>query len=115
MTLDGFKAKQSSYRKLEMARGTLFTTLLLSLLVPMLFVAKRLDRSGFDSISVAMIAVSYALIAALMFFALARFGQKTRRELEGNCPGCGRFLLGKASRAVVATHHCPRCGMQLLR
>jgi len=115
MTLDCLKAKIASYRKLEFLHGTVFMMLLVTILFPTLFVIKRVDRAGFDSVCVSVISVSYGIIAALMFYVLARFGQKHLRRLEGNCPGCGGLLLGRASCAVIATNRCPRCGTQVLQ
>jgi hypothetical protein len=114
MTPEAFKKKIGSYWKLELLRGALFTILLGSSTFPTLFVAKRSERVGFDSLCVTVISVSYGIIAALMFCLLARFGQKTRRNLQGHCPECGRFLLGKASRRVLETNRCPGCGTQVL-
>jgi hypothetical protein len=114
MTPESFKEKIASYWKLELLRGALFAILLGSSTFPTLYVAKRSEQVGFDSVCVTIISVSYGIIAALLFHVLARFGQKTRRNLQGHCPGCGRFLLGRSSRCVLETDRCLGCGTQVV-
>ena len=95
MTLDTFKSKVSSYWKLEMLRGALFMVLMAAAAVPTLFVVRRLDRAGFDATAIAVISVSYMIIAVLMFYVLSPLRQKHLGKLQAECPTCGRLLLGK--------------------
>ena len=114
MTLDTFKSNVRSYRKSEFLRGALFFCLLGGAALPTLFVASRLDRVGFDTISVVVVSVSYAVIAVLMFYVLAPMRQKHLRKLQEGCPACGRMLLGRHSRVVITSGRCPDCGKQVI-
>lgn len=115
MTLDTFKSKVSSYWKLEMLRGALFIILMAAAAIPTMFVARRLDRAGFDAIAIAVVSLSYLIIAALMFYVLSPLRQKHLRKLRAECPSCGRLLLGKHATSVIATGRCPTCGNQVLQ
>ena len=115
MTLDTFRANVRGYRKSEFLRGTLFVCLLGAAALPALFVASRLDRVGFDTVSVVAVSASYAVIAALMFYVLAPMRRKHLRKLQGECPACGRLLLGRHSRTVMASGRCPDCESQVIQ
>lgn len=114
MTLDDFNSKVRDYRRFELLRGVLFCCLLLSLAFPTLFVGKRIDRAGFDGMAVTVISASYGAIAALMFYVLAPMRRKHLRKLHGECPTCGRLLLGSYSGKVIDTGRCPNCKSQVL-
>ncbi|SPE59895.1 hypothetical protein SBV1_3520008 [Verrucomicrobia bacterium] len=115
MTIDDFTSSLRSYWRSELLRGALFMALLGATSLPTVFVVRRLDRAGFDTIAVVAVSVSYAVIAALMFYVLAPMRRKYLRKLQGDCPTCGKLLLGKRSRAVIASGRCPDCGSQILQ
>jgi hypothetical protein len=115
MTLEDFKLHVRDYRRFELLRGVLFFCLLFSLAVPTLFVGRRIDRVGFDVIAIAVITVSYVVVAVLMFYVLAPMRRKHLSKLQGECPACGRLLLGKFSRPVMDTGRCPNCSSQVLQ
>jgi predicted RNA-binding Zn-ribbon protein involved in translation (DUF1610 family) len=115
MTLNTFKSNVRAYRISEILRGALFFCLLGAAALPTFFVASRSDRGGFDNISVLVVSASYAVIAALMFYVLAPMRRKHLRWLQGQCSSCGRLLLGRHARAVLATGRCPDCGNQVFR
>ena len=70
MTLEDFQSHVRDYRLFEWRRGILFLCLLFSLAFPTLFVGRRIDRVGFDAIAIAVISVSYVIVAVLMFYVL---------------------------------------------
>jgi len=82
--------------------------------LPTLFVVARLDRAGLDTASLVVVSVSYAVTAALMFYVLAPMRRKYLRKLNGDCPSCGKLLLGKRSQAVLTSGRFPDCGSQVL-
>ena len=114
MTLDTFKSNVRGYRKSEFLRGTFFFCLMGAAALPIKFMLSRLDRVGFDTISVLVVSVSFTLIAALMFYVLAPMRRKHLQKLQGECPHCGRLLLGQHSRPVMASGRCPDCGGQVI-
>jgi hypothetical protein len=114
MTIGAFRSNVRGYWQSEVLRGLLFMTLLAAAAPPTLFVARRLDRVGFDALAVVVVVVSYSVIAALMFYVLAPMRTKHLRKLRGDCHICGKLLLGKRSQAVIASGRCPDCGSRIL-
>src|SRR4051794_29952020 len=88
MTLEDFKSHVRDYRRFELLRGVLFFFLLFSLAFPTLFVGRRIDRIGFDAIAIAVISISYVVVAVLMFYVLAPMRRKHLSKLRGECPAC---------------------------
>jgi DNA-directed RNA polymerase subunit RPC12/RpoP len=115
MTLEDFKSHVRDYRRFELLRGVLFFGLLFGLAFPTLFVGRRIDRVGFDALAITIISVSYIAVAILMFYVLAPMRRKQLSKLRGECPACGRLLLGKSSHAVMDTGRCPHCSSQILQ
>jgi len=113
MTLEEFQAKRKAYRRTQVLPG--FTSLALFGVGGIVtgFVAKRMDRVGFDAICVALTVGSYALIALLMFYLLARIPRRRLLELGLICTKCDARLNSGFNREVVATGRCS-CGNQVL-
>ena len=114
MTIADFRSKVRGFRRAELLRGGVFLALLGAAAFPTLFVARQFDRVGFDAMAVVVVVLSYAVIAALMFHVLAPLRRMQMRKLQGNCPACGKLLMGERSRAVLASGKCPDCGRQIL-
>src|SRR6266478_4562800 len=115
MTLETFKSNVGSYRRFEILRGGLFMALMGAAAAPTMFAVRRLDRVGFDAASVLVVSASYTLIVVLMLFVLFPMRKRYLRKLQAECPGCGRLLLGKQARSVIAFGQCPTCGTQVLQ
>jgi hypothetical protein len=115
MTLPDFKSHVTAYRRFEWLQVVLFFCLLFSLAVPTLFVARRIDHFGFDFTAIAVISVSYVVVAVLLFYVLVPMRRKHLSNLQGECPACCRMLLGRHSHIVMDTGRCPRCSRQILQ
>jgi hypothetical protein len=114
MNLDTFKSSVRSYWRLEILRGAMLVALMGAPAFPTAFVVRRLEVAGFDATSIVIVSASYAVIAALMFYVLSPMRKSQLRRMEAGCPACGRLLLGRLSRTVIATGRCPACGRQVL-
>ena len=114
MTLEDFKAKGKVYQRFETIRGLAFFALILAAGISTVFVGKRVDKIGFDTICIVVLAVSYPLIAALMFYVMALLPQRRLRQLGLTCPTCKARLIGHASQGVATTGRCGSCGCQVL-
>lgn len=115
MTVENFIITVRLYRRLEILRGAVLFALIASTAIPLKFVMVRLDRVGFDTLSVAVVSVSFSLIAVLMFCVLSPMMRKKQlRKLAATCSACGSLLLGKHSASVISTGRCPVCGVQIL-
>jgi len=84
------------------------------ILLPVSFLSDRVDRVGFDAAAVVVTAVSFPVIAAIMFYGVARYPQRRRRELGLTCPHCQKALVGLSSQIVIATGRCGFCGARFL-
>jgi DNA-directed RNA polymerase subunit RPC12/RpoP len=115
MTIETFRSSVRGYRRSEWARGALFFGLLASASFPVLFVERRLDRMTFDTVAVVVLSVSYTVIAAAMFYVLAPMRRRRLKKLQGNCPTCGKLLLGRHSGEVMKSGQCPDCGSRIFR
>jgi len=114
MTINGFRSNVRGYWRSELLRGGLLMVLFGAAALPTIFAARRVERVGFDALAIVVVSVSYAVIAALMFYVLAPMRRKHLRKLQGDCPTCGKLLLGKRSRAVIVSGRCPDCGSQIV-
>lgn len=115
MTVEGFRSNVKGYRRSERVRGALFIASLGVASLPTMFVLRRLDRVGFDTVAAIVVSVSYATLAAVMFYVLVPMRRTYLEKLQGNCPACGKLLLGRRSRAVMIRGQCPDCGRQVLQ
>lgn len=115
MTLEEFKLHVRDYRRFELLRGVLFFSLLFSMALPTVLIARRADNVGFDAVAIAVTVVSCIVVTALMFYVVARMGRKRLNRSQGECPACGRFLIGKYSHVVMKRGQCPRCNSQILQ
>jgi len=115
MNVESFKANVRLYRKTEVGRGVIFFALLGATALPPVFIIRRLDRVGIDTLSVFVVSVSFSVIAILMFCVLSPMMRKKQlRKLAAACSACGSLLLGKHSASVISTGRCPVCGIQIL-
>jgi hypothetical protein len=114
MSVEDFRRATKAYRRFEIMSGGALFALLCGASFATLFVVKRIDHAGLDTTSIVLLAVSYPMIAVLMFWVMARLPQRWLRERGLTCPACKARLIGSKSRAVVATGHCGVCGHQVL-
>jgi hypothetical protein len=69
---------------------------------------------AFDTVAIMVLAVSFILIAAAMFYVLVPMRRRFLGKLQGNCPTCGELLLGRRSRVVTKSGQCPSCGGRIV-
>ncbi len=115
MTLEDFRAKTKYYRRLEFVSVTIFVALMSLACMATISVGKRIDRFGFDTTCILILAVSYPLVAALMYYFMAIQPKRQLRQLGLTCPTCKARLTGFSSQVVIASEHCGHCGSHVLR
>ena len=113
MTLEDFKSSLKTYRRFQVVCGLIFYALLFAVAFPTVFVGKRIDQFGLDITSIVILAVSYPLVALLMFYVMAWLPKRRLRQLGLICPTCRKQLIGLASQDVIATGRCGFCGGQV--
>ena len=113
MTLEDFNTKRQAYRRSQVVPGLVFFALLSAAAIVTVFTAKRIDQFGFDTISMVVLAVSYPVIALLMYYVLAWIPRRRLLQLGLTCPTCGARLNG-FNPQVIATGRCGNCGTQVL-
>lgn len=113
MTIETFRSNIKRYRRFEAVQALLFLVLILLSILPNRFLVHQADQQGLDPASIAVVALSYTLIAMLMLYVAMPMRQRTLRKWGLQCPGCGRDLFGEASTEVMATGYCS-CGRPIL-
>jgi DNA-directed RNA polymerase subunit RPC12/RpoP len=114
MTLGDLQAKRKAYRQFQVVPVMAFFGLLGAAGIVTVFVAKRIDKVGLDAPCIAVLAVTYALIAALMYYVMGAIPRRRLLQLGLTCPTCGARLLGRSNQQVTATGHCGSCGTRVL-
>lgn len=113
MTTETFRTNIRRYRKFEVVQVVLFFGLMALSIFPNQFLVRQTDQQGLDPASIAVVALSYTLIAMLMLYVAKPMRQRTLRKWGLQCPGCGRQLFGQAAAEVIATGQCT-CGRPIL-
>jgi len=115
MTLDKFKSNARKYLRCQIiAFGILFLGMFLAI-IPESILEERAGRAGFDGTCIVVTAVSFPIIAAIIFFGVSYYPKKRLRQLGLVCPNCNKqFGKHRTRLAVMRTGCCRFCGAKVI-
>ena len=115
MTLNSFKTKTKIYNRSGwIAAGFILLGIALAA-ISVAFVKERDDQGGSVTTSIAILALSFPLSAAIILYCLARYPLRLVRRLGLACPICSKPLVGASADVVLDTGRCGHCGGQVLQ
>jgi hypothetical protein len=115
MTLDTLKSNARKYHRCEIIAGFIIFLGPLLAIIPFSFLEDRVGRTGFDSTCIAVLAITFPAITALMFYGVVGFPRRSLKKHNLVCPACGKPLIGRRGlHPVITTGCCSICGEKVI-